>query len=247
MSAEETNNIPDNGGQAEVNTPAPSAQPSPAPAAPQIDTARVIAEAKQAALAEVQNIPGFKQYQDYENYKNKQAEPANPFEQGLNLANVTDAAKYTYENLTAQEKKLLELEQKAQYLETREAQRDYEASMNQLVTSWEDSYSDEESLNNAIVEAVPYLPPQLQQQWQAANNGQGFLDANFIANLDQAMKSLWVHKLRDPSSGALDALLQQQAQRKALQDQSMLSSNAQTSDSGKQTDSYSAEVTYYDS
>lgn len=243
MSAEETNNIPE--GQVEASPE--TAAPAEAPAAPQIDTAQIINEAKQAALNEVQNIPGFKQYQDYENFKNKSAEPINPFDSELNLANVTDATKHLHGQLTADQQKYQQQNEQLQHLMNKEAQRDYEVGMTQLTNYWEDKYSDEESFGNAINEAVPFLPAQLQQQWVNANNGTGSLDAQFLGNLDQAMKNLWISKLDDPTSGALDALLSQQAQQKALQDQSMLSSNTQTNDSGKQTDNYSAEVTYYDS
>tara|TARA_R110000823_G_scaffold217636_2_gene346961 strand:+ start:261 stop:980 length:720 start_codon:yes stop_codon:yes gene_type:complete len=239
MSSEELNSIPEDSGSQE-STPAPAA------AEHKIDTASIIAQAKQAALSEVQNIPGFKQYQDYEKFKNQEVKAPNPFDSEIGLGNITDATQHLYGQLTADQQKMHEYNEKVSRLEAKEAARDYEVCLDQLTNYWEDKYDNEDSFINAINEAVPYLPRNLQQQFAAATSKQGYLDSNFIANLDQAMKNLWIYKLDDPSSGALDSLLAQKAQRKALQDQSMLSSNSQTSDSGKQTDNYSAVVKYYD-
>jgi hypothetical protein len=244
MSAEELNNIPESNNQSEA--PASASSTSAASAAPQIDTAAIIAQAKQAALSEVQNIPGFKQYQEYENFKNSQAKPQSPFDTELNLANITDATQHLHNQMTAEQQRLTAIEQKAQYLEAKEAQRDYEVALNQLNSYWETKYTDEATYNKAVSEAIPYLPKELQTQWVNANSGTGTLDAVFLAHLNQAMSNMWLAKLDDPNSGALDALLAEKAQRKALQNKSMLSSQSQTSGSGKQVDDYSAKVTYYD-
>lgn len=196
----------------------------------------------------VQQIPGFSDFQQYQAFLKSQNETNvnNPFEGDLNLSNIDEAAKFTYQKTTAQEEILTRQQQEIEQLKLDKAQRDYESAYDNFTTYWEDKYPNEESMINAINAALPFLPKELQGEYQKAINGEGYLTANFLANLDQAMKNKWIAELDNPESGVLDALLAERAKRKSLQDQSMLSSNAQTSDSGKRTDDFSAEVIYYD-
>lgn len=244
MSSEEINNIPDNGAQEQVvdNTPQTDAAPEQVQQPIEIPQELIDSKVNQA----VGNNPQFQQYMQYQEFlRSQQENEVSPFDQELGLENITDAAKHLYDQSGQTNERLSEYEQKLQFLEAKEAQRDYEAAMETFTTSWEDQYADEESFNNAI-KAVITSNPTLSQQFQQAQQTGVPLNADFIAQLNDSMSIHLANQLRDPNSGALQALVEQQAKRKALQNQSMLSSNTQTTDSGKTQDPFSSTLTIFD-
>lgn len=192
--------------------------------------------------------PEFKKFLSYQEFLNStnNKKPSNPFETGVGLDNVTDAASYLHQNLTEHEKKLLEIEQKAAYLEHKEAVRDYEATREQFNSYWEGKYPDQESFNNAFIAAVKADQGLTQRFVQAQQLGGG-LDAGFIAQVHQVMSNLWLAQLDDPNSGALDNLIKEAQRKKALQNRSMMNSNVQTTDSQKDgVNMYSSRLTIFD-
>ena len=252
MAAEDINNTPDSGAQeaAPVNESAPAAEPvaqetaqpaesSQAPGLTQADVNRMVQQAQASD-------PRFQKLEQLEQLFSPQQEEVNPFTGELGFEQFPEAAQYLNNNQNVHNQQLQEQAEQIAYLKQREAQRDFESAMNNFTTYWEEKYTEEQSLVNAINESLPYLAPDLQQQYQAAVNGDGYLDANFMANLDQAMKNKWISQLDDPNSGALDALLKEAAKKKALQDRSMLSSNTQTTDTGKKQDKFSSRLIILD-
>lgn len=226
-----------------INTPEVEASASEPEAKEQVSYSDVDINAK---VSEALNSnEDFKKFQQYQNFLNSNKEESNPFSAELGLGNLPDAAKYLYENLGTTQQKLQEFEQKAAYLEAKEAQRDYEAATNQFNEYWTSRYTDQESFNNAFMEAISRVP-ELKTKFETAKK-QGYgLDANFIAHTHQAMANLWLSKLDDPNSGVLDALIAEHSKKKALKDQSMLSSNSQTTDSGRTQDRFSSRLTILD-
>lgn len=246
MSAEDINNIPDVGASQEAPASAPEiSQSQPAREAIPQPPAITQAQLNKMTQEALKSDPSFQQFQKLKEVFNPQQKQASPFDTELGLYNVTDAAQYLHQGLTAQERELLAVKQDIETFKQEKAVRDYESAMETFTTHWEDSYADEESFNGAIAQAIQ-LNPVLAQKFQAAQNGSGSLDANFIADLNQTMNNLWVQKLKDPSSGALDILIKQAQQKKMLQDQSMLSSNAQTTDAGRSTDKFSSKLVIFD-
>jgi hypothetical protein len=246
MSAEDINNIPDVGASQEAPSSAPEiSQSQPAREANPQPPALTQAQINKMTQEALRSDPSFQQFEKLKEVFNPQQKQVNPFDAELGLYNVTEAAQYLNQGLTQQERELLAVKQDIAAFKQEKAVRDYESAMETFTTHWEDSYADEESFNGAIAQAIQ-LDPNLARQYQAAQQGVGTLDANFIANLNQTMNNLWVAKLKDPSSGALDTLIKQAQQRKMLQDQSMLSSNAQTTDAGRSTDKFSSKLVIFD-
>ena len=241
MSAEDINNIPES--TASESAPASSQPAAATPAAAQSTPAITQAQMNQMAQEALNGNQLFQQFQKFNQFSNQEQKPKSPFEQGIGFENITDAAQFLHQEQAAAQRELAEVRQETQYIKQYQAQEQFDKRLNALSGYWSDKYDGDESFQNAAMEAIN-MNPRLAQKYQEAERAGG-LTADFVADLHQSMVNLWQFKLDDPNSGVLDSLVKQAAKRKALQNQSMLSSNTQTTDSGKTHDKFSSRLIIY--
>lgn len=229
---------------------APSPEAAPAP---QVDTSIYDTQIQQQNDLISQQSQQLQQLQDQfasnplfqamQSLNVQQKEPTNPFEQDLGLQNLPDAAKYTYEQQVQSNQKLQQLEAQVQQMAQEKAAIEYQSTLSDLRNQWTGIYgspegdSSDEAIDNAIWKSIE-SDPVLSAQANQALSEQGYLTTDFLAKVSQKMDSDIAANIKDPSKreAFLKNLVQQELQRKDLQNQSMISSNIETNDSGKKTD-----------
>ena len=177
-------------------------------------------------------------------------QPTNPFEQELGLQNLPDATKYAYQQNVQTSERVQQLEEQLGAMQQERMAMEYQNTLSGLRDQWKGIYGSpdgetpekvNEAIDNAIWKSIE-SDPMLAAQANQALSEQGYLDNNFLKKVEQKMDSDIAAAIKDPNKreGFLKTLVQQELRRKDLQNQSMLSSNIETSDSGKKTDSFSA-------
>ena len=221
---------------------------------PQLDTQQVQQQAAQIAQqtleSQIANNPLLQQFSQFQEFSQQQQQPSNPFDQELGLQNLPGAAKYAYEQGQQTSSRVEALEAQVQQIAQEKAALEYQNTLSGLRNQWTgiygvpegtDSSKVDEVIDNAIWKSIE-SDPMLAAQANAALSEQGYLSTDFLNQVGQKMKNDVAENILDPTKrdSFLKNLVQQELVRKDLQNQSMISSNIETSDSGKKTDNFSA-------
>lgn len=228
MAAEDTNNnIPQDQGQVEGQEQEQAqAQESAASSSPSVDPEYINELASQSIQQQIAANPEMQQFLKFQQFANQDnQQELNPFAQGVSLENVTEAAQYGLNQVDQTQAQLKEYQDRLAAQEQWIANENLNRGMENFNSYWEEVYPDEDSFAAAFNNAVQ-ASPELAQKVQQANAGvQGAFTVQDLAQVNQIMQNQTLNELLNPNSQVLDGVVEARARRKALQDQSMLSSN----------------------
>jgi hypothetical protein len=220
---------------------------APAPIRPEIDKNYLNEVTSQAIQQQVSSNPQLQQFLKFQEFANQAKEQPKPFQEGINLNNILDAAQY---NLNQVDRTQSQIQQQQQLLDQQSgwiAQQQFREGLNNFTSYWEDVYPSEDVFKDAVSRAAS-ADPHLNQKYQAALAGvPNALSVQDLTEIHNNMNWQFNAQVINNEGGILDKLIEHHSRKKLLQEQSMISSNQSIGGSGNRGhDGISAIITMRD-